>query len=72
MTSVFIFTIISVEVLTGTKKPYHDTTLKPGTPSSAMVGTSGAIADRFATSEGAAAFQYTLLKRPSQDTLEDL
>jgi hypothetical protein len=41
-------------------------------PSSAMVGTSGAIADRFATSEGAAAFQYNLLKRPSQETLEDL
>ena len=26
----------------------------------------------FPDPEGAAAFQYTLLKRPSQDTLEDL
>jgi hypothetical protein len=48
MVSAFIFVMISVGVLAGTKKPYHDTTSKPGTPLSAIVGTLDAIPERLA------------------------
>jgi hypothetical protein len=40
--------MISRGVLAGTKNPYQEITLKPGTPSSAIVGTSGAMAARLA------------------------
>src|SRR5260221_7446715 len=46
--SAFIRFTISGGVLAGTYSAYHDATSKPGTPDSAMVGISGAPANRFA------------------------
>jgi hypothetical protein len=41
------FSTISFGVLAGAKSPYHCTTSKPGTPLSAIVGSSGKSGDRF-------------------------
>ena len=43
-----IFVTMSRGVLAGTNSPYHDETLKPGTPDSAKVGISGASGERSA------------------------
>ena len=40
--------MMAAGVLTGTKKPYHDITSKPGSPDSATVGNSGALGKRSA------------------------
>ena len=41
-----IFMTISRGVFAATNRPYHDDTLKPGTPASAKVGSSGASGER--------------------------